>query len=367
MIVGSPPEEKQEQLLQLAELKALGDQRRRREAAAEQQKLPLLKPEPKPQPEPKPEPEPEPEPEPQPQPLPQLQPKPEPQPLPAVMLGGDDYLGGYDEYDRESVVSDRSAVSALAAVSDRRGPRKKRHPSGRGGRAGGSRGSGRRSLAQQVAGTRKHPSSARKAKQSSPGRGLEHVEELLEPLRLDRYAERCVQQGYAYTNDIVGADAAELATLCESLGLRKPEERRLQQALLMRRMGMGKKKPPVKELVEEMLISIELGTYARLMAGYGFVFTDDLASAEEAEFGELLQAIEMRVPEQRRLRRALNRPPPPDPAATAAAEAAELEAKRAAEAKAERKAKSRALRAEQKAKVRLAFLHRRQSSASSVR
>ena len=35
----------------------------------------------------------------------------------------------------------------------------------------------------------------------------------------------------------------------------------------MRRMGMGKKKPPVKELVEEMLISIELGTYARLMAG----------------------------------------------------------------------------------------------------
>ena len=363
MIVGSPPEEKQEQLLQLAELKALGDQRRRREAAAEQQKLPLLKPEPKPQPEPKPEPEPEPEP----QPLPQLQPKPEPQPLPAVMLGGDDYLGGYDEYDRESVVSDRSAVSALAAVSDRRGPRKKRQPSGRGGRAGGSRGGGRRSLAQQVAGTRKHPSSARKAKQSSPGRGLEHVEELLEPLRLDRYAERCVQQGYAYTNDIVGADAAELATLCESLGLRKPEERRLQQALLMRRMGMGKKKQPVKELVEEMLISIELGTYARLMAGYGFVFTDDLASAEEAEFGELLEAIEMRVPEQRRLRRALNRPPPPDPAATAAAEAAELEAKRAAEAKAERKAKSRALRAEQKAKVRLAFLHRRHASTSSVR
>ena len=54
---------------------------------------------------------------------------------------------------------------------------------------------------------------------------------LLHRLKLDQYHGQIKDEGYAYLGDLLGADDAEVDELAESVGMRKPELRRLKPEL----------------------------------------------------------------------------------------------------------------------------------------
>ena len=131
---------------------------------------------------------------------------------------------------------------------------------------------------------------------ASAGLG-ESVGQFLEQLRLGRYVDRCVAQGYCFAEDLTAAAATdsdeELATLFAALQLRKPEERRLRQALLDAQINTAKQGSRgnhprrlsrivrMQELVDEMLQPLQLGRYASLMSSKGYPFSQDVISAED--------------------------------------------------------------------------------------
>jgi hypothetical protein len=165
---------------------------------------------------------------------------------------------------------------------------------------------------------------------SAAAAASESVGEFLEPLRLERYAEGCVAQGYSFAEDLPeipaddggaitaaeGLAEVEMATLCAALRMRKPEERRLRYVLALasqqhqhqqqegggggggggdkaaRRRG-GLTQPPQQhhhhhqqrgaydELVGELLEPLQLGRYAPLMSSKGYPFSDDILRAED--------------------------------------------------------------------------------------
>lgn len=244
----------------------------------------------------------------------------------------------------------------------------------RDGRAAQSRVASRRStasLGRAVASVRKGAPAA------APG-GMTAIIAFLEPLRLERCAEKCADAGYSFVNDLLAAEPDELDLLFASLRLRKPEERRFRETVDAQKKQTGQKRGGMSrrsdsqslELVAELLAPLQLGRYAVICTSKGYSFAKDVIGSDDDELAQLLLELAVRAPEERRLRNFLGRPPvPADPVMAAAqkervrvaieearvvaeeAEAAELEAQKKAEEKAVRKAAKKALRQEYKAKV----------------
>lgn len=129
-------------------------------------------------------------------------------------------------------------------------------------------------------------------------KGAKSVAEILEPLRLGRYIEGCVMQGYCFAEDLTSAvETHELTTLFAALQMRKPDERRLRRALVNFRadgtsqgrrgrggIGAAQRLANVgetQELVGELLEPLHLGRYTSLMSNKGYSFTDDIIHAED--------------------------------------------------------------------------------------
>ena len=102
--------------------------------------------------------------------------------------------------------------------------------------------------------------------------GKDDVNALLVAKKLEKYSEAVVEAGYSFVSDLLAADDEEIAELAKDVQMKKPETRRLLQAVAARRSAaMPQEKPPPSEytcpisheLMEDPVFTASGQTYER--------------------------------------------------------------------------------------------------------
>ena len=101
--------------------------------------------------------------------------------------------------------------------------------------------------------------------------GKERVRTLLAAEELEKYVEAVVEAGYSFVGDLLAADDEEVAELAKDVQMKKPEARRLVQAVVERRSAPSpQEQPPGEyfcsishELMEDPVFTASGQTYER--------------------------------------------------------------------------------------------------------
>ena len=101
--------------------------------------------------------------------------------------------------------------------------------------------------------------------------GKDDVNALLVAKKLEKYSEAVVEAGYSFVSDLLAADDEEIAELAKDVQMKKPEARRLLQAVAAKKSAaMPQEQPPSEytcpishELMEDPVVTASGQTYDR--------------------------------------------------------------------------------------------------------